>query len=157
MHAKLNDVLYIVSSLTAFFLILWAVVSGNQRALGATIDSEVPVAAAPKNLDGPQLLSRLRAKRLNLHVVSAKRDTDDLRHGFFLSDRSRSWSSLCNVPRLPECIERWTGTVYVERRWSHEKVQPSFKSWGSNGLIVGRLILFGDPQMLARIRDALEG
>jgi hypothetical protein len=128
--SKLKDSPLVFVIAVVFLLALWPVLVGNHRPRG---DGEIPTAAAPDDLDGPQLLERLRAKNLTLHVTSAKRGTDDWRHGFFLSERRRDWNVLCSAPRDPALIDRWTGTVYVERRSRQKMSRDTLRRWGNIG------------------------
>jgi hypothetical protein len=119
-------------------------------------EPEVPAAAVPSDFDYPQLLKRLEAEGLGLHVVAAL-PTGDLGRGFYLSERPHTRESIGLPPRIPAGISRWAGVVYVEP-WNEnsENFVLEIEGWGACGLRAGRLILFGDPRVLGRIRRALE-
>jgi hypothetical protein len=152
-RAKLKEPLYVALLLIVILVVLfppWGTFENLPDDIG------IPTAAAPADLNGPQLVERLRAQGICLHVFPVKCDTKDLDHGFYLAELPGARHSLVNLVRDPGFVDRWTGVVFVERRWPQESVQPALQRWGSCGLFAGRLVLFGDPKLLARIRAAVE-
>jgi hypothetical protein len=113
-------------------------------------------AAAPAvaERDIPQLLERLRAGGLKLRAVRVdKRGTS--RDNVFLTRTDREWVQLHALPMVPECIERWQGTVYCERVHQPASRELQVRMWGDCCLVAGPFLFFGDRKLLARIRDCL--
>jgi hypothetical protein len=98
------------------------------------------------------VLSRLRERGLCLHLYAAGEDAE-VGRCLFLADGPRRAGELRALPRLPGSLARWRGVAFAE-----ELADPSDSALGGDGVLrYGRVVLFGDPALLARVRDALAG
>jgi hypothetical protein len=96
-----------------------------------------------------ELLGRLRGAGLDWNVTAVRKG-GEVEEGVYLCDRPRGWEDLLLLRQL-EYASRWDGVVYVEKN-SPALLQ---EDWGEHGLVVGKLVLFGDPRMLQEVRRAL--
>jgi hypothetical protein len=109
--------------------------------------------------DIPDLVGRLRAAGLELRLVrSAQQRAPD--YNAYLTTTGKDWSQLHGAPRLVEFTDRWRGTVFCEKLFgSGVKADPTLQEqvqeWGDSCLVAGSFLLFGDPDLLARIRAHL--
>jgi hypothetical protein len=114
-------------------------------------EEEVPVADVPSDFGPRDLLRCLAARGPRLHVTPGS-TVGDLGAGFYLSEQPRDRDSLLVLCCSRRFIDRWSGVVNVVCERDME-VLPN--DWGACGLRAGRLLLFGDPQLVVRIREAL--
>ena len=114
----------------------------------------LPVEIGPHDLDTFGLPEYLAARNLRLHVVSLYKNGGDLEGGYYLCERPRAWESLFHA-RLVEFQDQWVGVVSVQRRSSGHLIS-QMQEWGAHCLLTRHSVLFGDPQLLARIRKALD-
>jgi hypothetical protein len=114
-------------------------------------EAEVPVADVPSDFGPRDLLRCLAARGLRLHVTPDS-TVGDLGAGFYLSEQPRDRDSLLVLFCSRQSVERWSGVVKVVSEL-HMEIHPD--DWGACGLRAGRLVLFGDPRLLVRIREAL--
>lgn len=114
----------------------------------------LPVEIGPHDLDTVGLLEYLAARNLRLHIVSLREYGGSLSEGYYLCEQPRAWDSLCHWRQL-QFQDRWVGVVSVVRRLPDFQVH-QMQEWGAHCLLTGHSVLFGDPQLLARIRKALE-
>jgi hypothetical protein len=107
----------------------------------------------PPDEDGISLARRL-APRLGLRVVPTSQDGRP-KHNAYLTATGLRWKELNVLPRSAEHLGRWRGTLYCERsnypNARPEEVDPGSDCW----LRAGPFIFFGDPELLARLREAL--
>jgi hypothetical protein len=76
--------------------------------------------------------------------------------GFYLCERPRPREELQWLWRAAEHGERWRGVVFCERGVHLGEIEESeWQRWGEYGLRLGPFVLFGDPALLRRIRQAL--
>jgi hypothetical protein len=108
----------------------------------------------PDKWEVPQLVAYLNGKGLDLRMVPIVRD-GAIRQTAFLTTTSQRWDSFNRLIKDPKQIHQWQGTLYCERA-------PHWASWGdptlqsADGcLVIGPFFLFGDRDLLGRIRDAL--
>jgi hypothetical protein len=97
-----------------------------------------------------EFLQRLRAAGIGWQVTPAMNGGEP-EHGAYLCDSPRSWQELQFLPRWHDQAPRWRGVVLVDRHPSG----PLTGEWGEHGLAVGRLSLFGDPEMVRQILTTL--
>jgi hypothetical protein len=97
-----------------------------------------------------ELLSRLRAAGIHWHAVPLNKGGGDEEEGVYLCDSPRRWEELLQ-PRQPRYAVRWGGVVFVQKHARRLVTD----DWGECGLVVGDLVLFGDPQMLGQVRLVL--
>ena len=111
-----------------------------------------PHADPPRTL--AELADLLRQSEPSLYVVPM---TDhDPEAGLYLCERPRPRERLQQLRRLPESADRWRGVVYCEwNRRLGEIEEDELGRWGDYGLRIGPFVLFGDPNLLGRIRRAI--
>jgi hypothetical protein len=111
-----------------------------------------PPALPPRTLG--ELAERLRRSDPPLYAVPlAEHSPED---GVFLCDRPRPPEQVQWLPRAPEFARRWRGVVYCERVGTATRIpEDLLEGWGEHGLGVGPFVLFGDPDLLERIREAV--
>jgi hypothetical protein len=114
--------------------------------------------APPPPLEGwdvPRLLAHLRASGLDLRAVPTDRDGQAARDRAFLTTADRPWEELNALLATPEQVGRWRGTVFCERLHQPGSRDEALRHWGGCGLRAGPFVLFGDPDLLDRVRAAL--
>jgi hypothetical protein len=79
-------------------------------------------------------------------------------NGMWVCVRPRSREEFPCLIRAPEYAHRWEGLVFVERNVNSFSIPDDFirDKWGVYGTRVGPFVLFGDPEVLQRIRPAIE-
>jgi hypothetical protein len=97
-----------------------------------------------------ELLERLRAAGIQWQVLSAMKGGGP-EQGVYLCDRPRAWEELQFLGRWPDLAPRWRGVVLVD---AHPLARLS-GGWQENGVAVGGLSLYGDPDMLRQMLTAL--
>jgi hypothetical protein len=111
---------------------------------------------ASKPVDSiPALVAHLERRGIALRVIATARD-GDICEGAFLTRTSKDWEQLSIPFRIPEQLSRWQGTVHVQPVSNTLYRTEARLSWGKGGLVYGQLVLFGDPELLAEVRAALE-
>jgi hypothetical protein len=74
--------------------------------------------------------------------------------GVYFCTRQRSREELQGLRRMPRFAGHWKGVVFADRlgpEWNRVDTD----GWGENGLVIGEVLLFGDPEMLEHIRGLL--
>jgi hypothetical protein len=107
------------------------------------------------------LVAHLEQRNFHLHVI-ADSHGGDICAGAFLSRTFLNWDQVSTCGRFPERLpERlpgrlhWQGTIHVKpskadvRAWA-------LAHWKESCLVYGQLVLFGDPELLAEVRAALQ-
>jgi hypothetical protein len=92
-------------------------------------------------------------ERLPHLVQTADAADGSFEAGFYLTAAPASWEALNHLPRTPERAGRWRGVAHC-RRYGVER--PVADGWGEHGLAAGPFLFFGDPELLAQIRVALQ-
>jgi hypothetical protein len=121
----------------------------------------------PSDLDGwdiPRLLQRLESRGLHLVPTPATK-AGPIDQGVYLTARGQTepaginpaarWVELNRLPKDPEQIGLWRGTVYCEVLRPAGMRGQLLDQWGDCGLGVGPFVFFGDRALLRRIRAAL--
>jgi hypothetical protein len=76
--------------------------------------------------------------------------------GFYLCERPRPREQLQSLLRAAEHSVRWHGIVYCEMDGSLSEIgEYEWRRWGEHGKRIGPFVLFGDPALLGRIRQAI--
>jgi hypothetical protein len=76
--------------------------------------------------------------------------------GFYLCEQPRPREQLQLLRRAAEQGERWRGIVYCEMHGSLGEIEENeWQRWGEYAMRFGPFVLFGDPALLRRIRQAL--
>ena len=104
--------------------------------------------------DVPQLVDYLNGKGLGLHVVSTLKGGDVYRTAF-LTTTDQGWEELNRLPRGLAQLDRWRGTLHCERGPGGEDWDDLIRQWGDCCQVVGPFLLYGDRELLGRVRAAL--
>jgi hypothetical protein len=96
-------------------------------------------------------VGRLRERGLALRAVPTSK-SGPVDAGASLTETSRARAELSGLARSPKRIAGWKETVLCERRVPDEGDRAQFEG---HGLQAGPFFLFGDPDLLQRIADAL--
>jgi hypothetical protein len=102
----------------------------------------------------PALVAHLEQHGTLLRVVPVA-NNGDVCGGAYLTRTSKDWDQLSRLMRVPEDLPRWQGTLLVlpeHNTWFRTQAR---LSWGNGGLVYGRLVVFGDPALLAEVRAVL--
>jgi hypothetical protein len=107
----------------------------------------------PDDWEVPQLAAYLNGKGLGLRMVPIVKG-GTIRQTAFLTTTSQRWDFFNHLMKDPKQMDRWQGTLYCERA-------PHWASWGDPTLqsgecclVIGPFFLFGDRELLGRVRDA---
>jgi hypothetical protein len=115
-----------------------------------------PVRVARGPIDSiPALVAHLEQHGIQLRVIPSARD-GDVCAGAFLTRTSKSWEQLSFWLRNPRQLSHWQGTVHVQADSNDRARAETAASLGDACLVYGQLVLFGDPDLLAEIRSAVE-
>jgi hypothetical protein len=108
---------------------------------------------APPPANIPAAVARLESRGLRLRVVPVAKG-GGLAAGAYLTTTAKGWEELSRLPCTTARIGRWRGTVLLKRDTSTDRWEVP-ESDADCFLVVGTLVFFGDPALLAGIRDAL--
>jgi hypothetical protein len=100
--------------------------------------------------DIPRLVAYLNEAGLALRMVSARKD-GVIDQAAFLTITDQEWEDLDRLFKNPKWISQWRGTLYCKRNTAGYDLS----HWGDYSLVAGPFLFFGDPELLARVRDAL--
>jgi hypothetical protein len=93
-----------------------------------------------------QLQQHLQEQGLEVKLVPVENTAVVTNRGY-LTTTDKGWEELDPVPKYPEAIDRWQGTVYCERQ--HGVVlDAQLETWGDCCLWVGPFLLFGDRALM---------
>lgn len=113
---------------------------------------------APPALDDwdiPQFVASLNGKGLGLRLVSTQKN-GLIGQTAFLTSTDKEWIDLNPLPKVPKHITRWQGTLYCERGVREPNWSKLTGQWGDCWLAVGPFLLYGDRELLARVRAAFK-
>jgi hypothetical protein len=97
---------------------------------------------------------QLRRNGMELRAVSAP-PNNPLWVGAYLTTTNKSREQLLLLPALRERIADWNGTVYYRKSISGDAGDAPDPNAGDCSMRVGPFLLFGDRELMARIRDTL--
>jgi hypothetical protein len=101
-----------------------------------------------------ELTEHLRRSGLSLHVVQMTAKSPE--EGLYLCERPLEREQLQWFRRAAQDGDRWRGVVFCEfNRTLGETPDAELERWGEYGMRLGPFVLFGDPALLRRIRQAL--
>jgi hypothetical protein len=105
----------------------------------------------------PTELHKLLASRgLVLTAVPGSRTGENADLALFLCEGERTWEQLSWLNPRPDLAEKWKGVLLARPVKGLTREGPDgIDSWGDCGLVVGEVVLFGDPALIARVRKAL--
>jgi hypothetical protein len=109
--------------------------------------------ATPRTLT--ELTEQLRRAGLVLYAVPMLDSFPE--QGIYLCERPLPREQLQRLHRFSEQGDRWQGIVFCEfsHRLGGELADEVWRCWGEYGLQIGPFVLFGDPALLRRIRQAI--
>jgi hypothetical protein len=139
-------------SLRAYWALPPAVLAGVLLALWVGQPKTDP--APLKDWDISQLVSYLNEEGLGLRVVSTRKD-GAVHQTAYLTTTPRDWDDLNRLQRGRTRIDQWRGTLHCERGPGGEIWADLARQWGDNSLVVGPFLLYGDRELLGRVRAAL--
>jgi hypothetical protein len=111
-----------------------------------------------RHVDPPRTLTELSAllRQFDPPLYVVPMTDHDPEAGFYLCDRPQPRERLQFLRRLPESADRWRGVVFCERGRHVGEIEDSeWQRWGDYGMRIGPFVLFGDPALLGRIRQAI--
>jgi hypothetical protein len=119
-------------------------------ALAAWLACRGPAAGpAPDHLPG--VLCRLRQRGVALRLYTPEGAQGEVGRSLYLTADRREIADLKALPRISDCLGRWQGVAFAE-----ELAEPALQGLDGDGVLrYGRVLFFGDPELLARIREAL--
>jgi hypothetical protein len=109
--------------------------------------------AVPNDWQIEDLVTHLRQNGLELRAVPTF-PKGSVNHGAFLTTTDQSWQQLNTLHTDPDHLEPWKGTVFCTRAETAAG-SVSLELWEDGGTRVGPFVLFGDPELRARIQKAL--
>jgi hypothetical protein len=98
-------------------------------------------------------LEHLKYRGLELHVVPAA-EQGRCDNVYLTEDPNATWASMQCKSMTLERIHQWHGVVSVEHTYPWIDRGHELAQWASYGCRIGDFILFGDAQILQRIREA---
>jgi hypothetical protein len=98
-----------------------------------------------------QLVEQLHQAAPELQVVPGATDGNLDMGGVYFCTEAKTREELSLLSRQPERIASWRGVVFASR--PPRSFETRADDWGEHGLLVGNVFLFGDAQLLARIRE----
>ncbi len=139
-----------------WFVAALAALAGLPLAAPWRRPADVTGEARPVCLDGwgvPELVRHLEARGLGLRAVPTGAG-GSLSRNAFLTVPGKRPEGLAGLMKTPAQIDRWEGVVYCEYALRADEVQ-LYDRWADCCRSIGPFWFFGDPQLLARIRQAL--
>jgi hypothetical protein len=106
--------------------------------------------------DVPRLTAFLNEHGLGLRVVPTMQNGQDAGRRAYLTATDKEWEALNSLMKDPRRIDEWRGTLYCLRGKVGENWEPLTERWGATCLVIGPFLLYGDPELLALVRDAVE-
>ena len=122
--------------------------------LGSRTLGPAPPGVPMDDWDIARLAAYLNERGLDVRVVSTMREGCSDKTAF-LTTTGKGWEDFNRLPKDAGWIARWQGTLYCERGPGGDDWCELTRQWGDSCLVVGPFLLFGDAQLLARVRDAL--
>jgi hypothetical protein len=112
--------------------------------------------AAPRPVDTiASLVAHLEQRGIHLRVV-ADSHGGDIRAGAYLTRTNQNWEQLSVWVRIPQQLPHWRGTLHVKPQRSLLDRAEALANWKECCLVYGQLVLFGDPDLLAEVRAAVQ-
>lgn len=99
------------------------------------------------------LTAHVRAHEPTWQVLPTSLSSAGQLDGVYICARPCSRDEVQRLLRGPSRAASWRGVVLAEVL--RDTGGPEMSQWGENGLVIGRVLLFGDPAMLQRIEDTL--
>ena len=103
--------------------------------------------------DIPELAVHLNRKGVEVQLWTVPKN-GPLNYSAYLTSTVKEWRDLNALNKDPGRIQEWRGTLYCERIGESE-ASHLLEQWGDRCLIVGPFLLYGDAELLQRVRIAL--
>lgn len=104
-----------------------------------------------------ELSERLSRCMPSLHVVPQFPDRPEC--PIWVCTRPQTREQVWGLVRATELAEQWQGIVFCERMgpaWVVDAEDEFIReNWGKYGMRIGPFVLFGDPELLQRLRDVI--
>jgi hypothetical protein len=101
-----------------------------------------------------EMAKLLRSKLRGARIVSTRAD-GRIDRSFFLTMRDSDEDALRKLPRVPDRIKQWRGSVMCEWLVDWQPAELFLEEWGEHGLAQPPFVFFGDKDLLAQIKEAL--
>ncbi len=125
------------------------------RCVGQRTRSHATAAAPLDDWDIPRLVAYLNDRGLGLRVVSTMKGGGGSDRMAFLTTTDKGWEELSRPVRGRSQIDRWRGTLHCERGPAGGDWDDLARQWGDCCLVAGPFLLYGDRELLGRVRAAL--
>lgn len=104
--------------------------------------------------DIPELAIHLNRKGVEVRLRAVPKN-GLLDHSAYLTSTTKEWEDLNILCKDRSFMDQWCGTLYCERIGDKD-ASHLIEQWGDEYcLLVGPFILYGDTELLKRVRDAL--
>jgi hypothetical protein len=111
-----------------------------------------PAKVDPRNWHLADFVRHLHERGLHLKVVSSRQDGRWGGDLYLTENSDLTWQSFQVKPRTAARIEQWRGSVWV-RRLPRGDTAWSLYDWQEPGCRIGPFLLFGDEELIERIRQ----
>jgi hypothetical protein len=101
-----------------------------------------------------EFIDHLHAAGLPLHVVATREDGRWGNSVYLSEDPQMTWRCVHGKTRNVERIGQWKGVVLVEHLPLEGYTEWYVTEWGSNGCQIDCFVVFGDANLVARLRQA---
>jgi hypothetical protein len=101
-----------------------------------------------------EFIDHLHAQGIHLRVITDRPDGPCCNAAVLTEDPDETWSSCQKKPKVVERIGRWRGSIWVQRIDCSTDTESLLWQWGEYGCRIGNFLLFGDKQIIDRIRRA---
>jgi hypothetical protein len=99
-----------------------------------------------------EFIDHLRAQGIHFRVIPDRPDGSLCSKAFLTEDPDETWSSCQKKPKLVERIGQWRGSIWVQRVDRDTDTESLLWLWGEYGCRIGNFLLFGDKQIIDRVR-----
>jgi hypothetical protein len=101
-----------------------------------------------------EFIDHLHAQGIRFRVIPERHDGSWSNSAFLTEDPEETWASCQSKPKVVDCIGRWRGSIWVQRIGCVTNTEGLLWQWGEYGCRIGDFLLFGDEQILGRVRKA---
>lgn len=135
-----------------FTVALTAVYSCQTRSKPSESVSEISTPNIPDS--AAEMAKLLRSKLQGARIVSTRAD-GQIDRSFLLTVRDSDEDALRSLPRVPDRIKQWRGTVICEWLVDWQPAELFLEEWREHGFAQPPYVFFGDKDLLAQIKVAL--
>jgi hypothetical protein len=101
-----------------------------------------------------EFIDHLRAQGIQFRVIPDRPDGPCCNAAFLTEDPDETWLSCQKKSKTVERIVQWRGSIWVKRIDRYTDTEGLLWQWGEYGCRIGNFLLFGDKQIVDRIRRA---